>query len=75
MRQFLIALDQLCNTLLGGYADETMSSHAYRMHVAGRPWGFLMHAIDTIFFWESDHCLESYLSERARAQLPPEFRR
>ena len=36
--QLLLALDQLVNVLFGGYADETMSSRAYRMskrHDAG----------------------------------------
>lgn len=28
--QVLVALDQLVNTLAGGYADETISSRAYR---------------------------------------------
>lgn len=30
MKQFLIALDQLANTLVGGYADETLSARAHR---------------------------------------------
>lgn len=30
IKQVLIALDQLANTLAGGYADETISSRCYR---------------------------------------------
>lgn len=33
MMQFLIAVDQLINTILGGKADETMSARAHRMRV------------------------------------------
>lgn len=34
LKQVLIALDQLLNTLFKGYADETLSSRAYRLRVA-----------------------------------------
>lgn len=30
MKQFLIALDQLVNVMLGGQADETLSARAWR---------------------------------------------
>ena len=30
MKQFLIAADQLANTIAGGYADETLSSRCWR---------------------------------------------
>ena len=37
--QTLIAFDQLLNALLcGGWSDETMSAHAYRMEQQGKPW-------------------------------------
>jgi len=74
IKQILIAFDQLLNTLIGGCADETLSSHAYRMHRDGKPWGFLRRVIDAIFFWQTEHCYESYISEKERRQLPPEFR-
>jgi hypothetical protein len=39
LKQVLIALDQLLNTLFKGYADETLSSRAYRLRVErGRVW-------------------------------------
>ena len=31
MKQFLIAIDHLANTLVGGYADETLSARAHRI--------------------------------------------
>lgn len=71
--QVLLALDQLANTFIGGYADESLSSRAYRMKEKGktRVWCWL---IDHIFFWQKDHCYHAYLSEVERTQLPPEFR-
>ena len=72
LKQVLIALDQLVNTLIGGWADETISSRAYRRHVDGRPgWANL---INRIFYWQSNHCRGAYRDERERRQYPPEFR-
>ena len=72
----LIAIDQLLNVLLCfGEADETMSSNAYRMERAGKPWGFLRAVIDFLFYpFQKNHCRKSYESERRRLQLPPEMR-
>ena len=66
--QVLIALDQLANALLGGYADETLSARAHRQN----DWRRVV--INGLFFWQVDHCAESYWSERERKQLPPEYR-
>lgn len=79
LKQIAIALDQLLNALLNllgidSYADETLSSHAYRMWRSGKPTGFLRNVIDFLFFWQQEHCYQSYLSEKYRRQLPPEFR-
>lgn len=68
MKQVLIAVDQLVNTLLGGWADETLSSRAYR-----NEWK-VCQLIDILFFWDVAHCKESYYSEKFRRQLPPELR-
>jgi hypothetical protein len=67
--QVLIALDQLANALLGGWADETLSAHAHR---AG--WGWRRRAINAVFFWQSDHCRSSYEAEMERRQMAPEYR-
>lgn len=74
LKNLLIAIDQLANAALGNYCDETLSSRCYRMDRDGkRSWP--RKVVDTLFFWEKEHCYESYMSERERAQLPPEFRR
>lgn len=72
--QVLIAMDQLCTALLGGFADETMSSYAYRMERQGKPWGFMRAVIDRVFWWQPGHCRAAYLSEVSRRQEPPELR-
>ncbi len=71
--QLLIAIDQLCNVLVGGYCDESLSSHAYRMKQQGKFWGFLCTVINVLFY-DSEHCKDSYESERLRLQCPPELR-
>ena len=69
----LIAVDQLANALLLGWPDETLSSRAWRWHVAGkRSWP--MWCIEAVFFWEAGHCFASYESERLSRQQPPELR-
>ncbi|WP_308774957.1 pseudouridine synthase [uncultured Bilophila sp.] len=62
-KRTLIAVDQLINTLLGGWPDETLSSRCYR-------W-----ARDGVFFWQREHCKSSYESEREGRQSPLELRR
>lgn len=69
LAQALIALDQLANAIGGGWADETLSSRAYRESPRVEKF------INTLFFWDKDHCYESYVSEQLRTQLPPELRK
>lgn len=72
-KKILIAADQLLNAMLAGWPDETLSSRAWRWEqndVRSWPRRF----IDRLFFWESEHCFQSYLSEREGRQLPPELR-
>lgn len=79
-RNILIAVDQLCNTVAGGWPDETLSSRAFRWSRDNvRHWPRL--CIDGLFFWDRDrttgqrHCELSWISEKDRLQLAPEFRR
>ena len=66
-----IGMDQLANALIGGSADETLSARAHRMRAKGqRWWGWTANAIDRMFFWQRDHCLNAHLAELERAQLP-----
>lgn len=71
--QVLIALDQLVNTILGGMADETLSSRAYRHCLDGsRRWP--KRIIDHLFFWQDEHCKQAYESEINRSHLPEKMR-
>ena len=71
--QVLIALDQLGNSLLGGFADETFSSRCWRWsRDGGRDWP--RRIIDGLPFWKPGHCLRAYEGERDRLQCPPELR-
>ena len=75
IKQNLLAIDQLGNTLLGGFADETLSSRAYRasLHTGHWRWRICATLINGLFF-DRDHCHQAFLSERNHTQLPPEFR-
>lgn len=70
--QVLVAVDQLINTLIGGYADETLSARAHRRRLRGK--GGVAKVIDCLFFWQDEHCKTAYESELKRLQLPPSMR-
>lgn len=54
------------------WADETLSSHAWRLHQLGVTWPCKL--IDGLFFWQKAHCADAYQGEREGRQLPPEMR-
>ena len=72
--QVLIAIDQTINTIFNGYADETLSSRAYRRQHKNKFWKYGRIFIDTLFFWQEDHCYKAYQSEVERRHYPKEFR-
>jgi hypothetical protein len=74
--QVLLAVDQLLNALCGGWADETLSSRAWRLESRSAGWRRTRKAIDAVFaaFGDRQHCFESYTSERLRLHFPPELR-
>ena len=70
--QFILAVDQLANTILLGWADETISARSWRMR--GK-WGKLPYRlINLLFFWQDNHCKEAYESEQQRLHLAAEYR-
>ena len=74
LKNILIALDQLLNALLGGAPDETLSSRAHRAREAGKPgWRHVARVIDTLLWFDREHCRTSYEAERQRRQLPRHF--
>lgn len=76
--QILIAFDQLLCTFIGGWADESLSSYAWRLEQKGKIWGRIWRPVADwffrFFFSDNNHCHKSYLAERERAHLPPELR-
>ena len=78
MKQVLIAIDQTVNTLVWakdegfGMADETISARAWRLRKRAT-WGLTRTLIDTLFFWDKNHCEKSYRSERLRRHLPFDY--
>ena len=73
--RLLLAIDQLLNVAIcNGEPDETMSSAAYRMECDGRFWGFMRPVIDTLFWFQPQHCKRAYESELLRLQYTAEFR-
>ena len=60
----LLFIDCLVNALLLGSFKETLSSRAHRMRVKKQPvWGWTADAIDWLFFWEPDHCMNQWQRE------------
>jgi len=81
IHQIFICIDQLLNAVICTvlepkkkvYGDETLSSHSWRWHVSGiRSWPKIL--IDKLFFWQEEHCKDSFESERLGRHLPPEAR-
>lgn len=75
----LISLDQFLFSLVTlGHAspDETASAAAWRMEQAGKWQGKLLRpVIDKMFFFDKNHCQESFKSEQDRNHLPDEYRK
>lgn len=81
LKQLAISADQFFNVLIFStikpqyrqWADETMSAHCWRLEKDhGITWPRKL--IDTIMFFDKDHCRTSYESEVERSQLPPSLR-
>ena len=56
----LEAVSQLGNALLGGNPNITISASAY-LNRHKRPW--LYRAINRLFFWQEDHCRDSWVND------------
>lgn len=70
--QLAIAFDQVLNALLAGWADETLSSRAWRCRDR-RKWQIIYRAIDAIFFWQKGHCKNAYEFELKQGHKPADF--
>ncbi len=73
--QVLIALDQLFNAILNGWADETLSARCWRLRNHRKQWAILRGVVDALFFWQGNHCEQAYQSEVLRLHSPPSERK
>ena len=73
LKNLLIALDQLVNTLLGGWPADSVSIHCWRFEQK-KVVSWPRKLVYTLLFFDKDHCQESYESELERRQLPPSMR-
>lgn len=53
------AISVLLNVLLGGASNQTLSARNYALQKQGKP-NFVW-LIDTLFFWDDNHCMTSWL--------------
>lgn len=73
LSQVGLALTRLGNALIGGLAEESLSSRAHRADSNRKPWGRIARPlIDLIFarFGRPNHCRMAYLSDRNKPALP-----
>ena len=73
-----IAFDQLAWVLLtlgNGLPDETISAAAWRMESQGKLAGRIFRpVVDALFFFDQNHCMSAWQSERNKQQLPGVYR-
>lgn len=74
----LVALDQLAWVILTlghGHPDETISAALWRMESQGKWAGIIFRPlVDLLFWFDKDHCLNSWRAERRGEQLPVAYR-
>ena len=70
VKNVLIWLDQGANTIVfGGSPDETVSARCYRQRSIPK-WAWRMKFLDRVFFWQTNHCEESFKWEYGRKDMP-----
>lgn len=60
--KILVGIDQIFNAILLGDIDETLSSRLYRRR-EDKGWRFWYNLVNTLFFFQEDHCMRSFLYE------------
>ena len=72
---FLIAVDQLFNSVTGGSCDETLSSRTHRRAASSKSWAIFEKIVNTAFFLDIDsqgrqHCELAYMVEMVGGHMP-----
>ncbi len=76
IKNVLIGIDQTINCVVWlkgdgfGLSDETLSARSWRLRGQSNAWK----RINTIMFFDKDHCRTSYEAEKGRKHLPKEYR-
>ena len=70
LHNLCVSVDQLANTVLAGYPDETLSSRSYRCRNNNKFWLYCMNFINCIFF-NKDHCFDAFQKD---VDLPKEYK-
>lgn len=73
LARFLLALDYLANTLIGGWHDEWISTRAWRMQGQSKVWALARRAIDAVarLCGQPQHCFWSAVSDNLQRAIPP----
>jgi hypothetical protein len=74
LKNILIGLDQTLNSVIGGQPDETISAKCWRMRGKSKGWAAARYMVDKLFWFDDNHCRESYETEKNKMQLPEEYR-
>lgn len=75
LKEIAVAFDQFCNAVLGGYACETFSARCYRCQDRNKFWPVARAVVDTIFFFQPEHCKQAYeYAKTVKSHLPQEYR-
>lgn len=76
IRRLAIWVSQTTNVLTGGMPDEMLCSRLWRGKQAGdKSAAFWVKVMDTIFFWDRDHCKGSYEDEVNRVHFPADLKK
>ena len=71
LERISIALSILINVILGGYSNQTFSARNYAWKKEGKL--NLVWLIDTIFWFDPDHCLDSWAYWYIRKNLETSY--
>lgn len=66
-----IALSILLNVVLGGYSNQTFSARNYAWKKESKP--NLVWLIDSIFWFEPDHCMNSWVYWYTRKKMETHY--
>jgi hypothetical protein len=70
-----VSVSRLVNALLCGYSGEMLSARAYRLRNKSLFWGVLKEILDSVFWWQLEHCRNCFEFELEHRDKPEEYKR